>query len=154
MKTILIFCWLYFCQILLPLGRPSPPEATERPSPRGLAAGGAGLSTSQSPLLPEKRDRYSQTVNGSLNQLWFSFDRSNHNLDTCGNSTASTCRRALTPRDACTYQTKTNPGARARRGPWARGWSRPPRSPPAAALPGRFGHSRSPRLIARPRDKF
>ena len=55
--------------------------------------------------------RYSETANGSLNQLWFLWSLPSRYLDNCGNSRANTCRRAPTSGDACIYQTKTNPGS-------------------------------------------
>jgi len=55
--------------------------------------------------------RYSETANGSLNQLWFLWSLPSRSLDNCGNSRANTCRRAPTSGDACIYQTKTNPGS-------------------------------------------
>lgn len=55
--------------------------------------------------------RYSETANGSLNQLWFLWSLLSRSLDNCGNSRANTCRRAPTSGDACIYQTKTNPGS-------------------------------------------
>ena len=68
------------------------------------------LSQSLSHACLSTHGRYSETANGSLNQLWFLWSLLSHSLDNCGNSRANTCRRAPTSGDACIYQTKTNPG--------------------------------------------
>ena len=88
-------------------------------SARARAAGGGYLvdpassiclSQSLSHACLSTHGRYSETANGSLNQLWFLWSLLSHSLDNCGNSRANTCRRAPTSGDACIYQTKTNPG--------------------------------------------
>ena len=68
------------------------------------------LSQSLSHACLSTHGRYSETANGSLNQLWFLWSLLSRSLDNCGNSRANTCRRAPTSGDACIYQTKTNPG--------------------------------------------
>lgn len=86
---------------------------------RGAAVGGGYLvdpassiclSQSLSHACLSTHGRYSETANGSLNQLWFLWSLLSRSLDNCGNSRANTCRRAPTSGDACIYQTKTNPG--------------------------------------------
>lgn len=99
-----------------PAGRARPGAGAPR---RGAAVGGGYLvdpassiclSQSLSHACLSTHGRYSETANGSLNQLWFLWSLLSRSLDNCGNSRANTCRRAPTSGDACIYQTKTNPG--------------------------------------------
>lgn len=100
-------------------GRSGLAERAGGPGARACTAGGGYLvdpassiclSQSLSHACLSTHGRYSETANGSLNQLWFLWSLLSHSLDNCGNSRANTCRRAPTSGDACIYQTKTNPG--------------------------------------------
>lgn len=99
-------------------GRPSPPRGAV-PASGGAPGRGYLVDPASSICLSQRlshacvsaHGRYSETANGSLNQLWFLWSLPSRSLDNCGNSRANTCRRAPTSGDACIYQTKTNPGS-------------------------------------------
>lgn len=104
------------------VGRSAPfPAETRGVGPASGGAPGRGylvdpassicLSQRLSHACVSAHGRYSETANGSLNQLWFLWSLPSRYLDNCGNSRANTCRRAPTSGDACIYQTKTNPGS-------------------------------------------
>lgn len=92
-------------------GGPGPPGGAPRRGYLVDPASSICLSQRLSHACLSTHGRYSETANGSLNQLWFLWSLPSRYLDNCGNSRANTCRRAPTSGDACIYQTKTNPGS-------------------------------------------
>ena len=99
-----------------PPRRAFPGSRPARPAPSGavsLRFGGYLVDPASSICLSQRlshaslstHGRYSETANGSLNQLWFLWTFTCY-LDNCGNSRANTCKRALTSGDACIYQTQ------------------------------------------------